>query len=276
MRTLSIVLALASSLFGSPIPDFPFIYVQGDASEYVPTSLVTIKFHVLKSSRSSVEAEKALGDSSKAIKEALRGLGVENPDINASEILKRQETGEFPPTMEKEGPGTLPDLRPLDEKEESKKPKDKETFFTVEQQFVLRIKNLKLYPNLAQYLMRSNDVTRFDVEFSATNRKEIIGRLRKAAFADARQSAEDIAKASGEKLGRIHSASEMPYSALGHLVGEDSGSNSSYGAAIPNEVYEVPPTVFESFEVNVLFRLDQGTPSQSEQAAPSNGDKPSN
>ncbi|MBC7838763.1 MAG: SIMPL domain-containing protein, partial [Nitrospiraceae bacterium] len=112
--------------------------------------------------------------------------------------------------------------------------------------------------------MRSNDVTKYDVEFSATNRKEIIGRLRKAAFADARKSAEDIAKASGERLGRIHSASEMPYSDLGKLVGEDSGSV-LYSVGIPEEVYEIPPTVPESFHVNVLFRLNQETPSQSEQ-----------
>lgn len=260
-------------LHGSPVPDFPFLYVKGEASESVPTSLATIRFHVSKSSRSSAECEKAFADASKVVRETLRDLGVANPEINASEIVKRQETGELPPIMEKEVPGTLPDMLPLEEKEESKKQKNKETFFTVDQLFVLKIKNLKIYPGLARYLMRSNDVTRFDVEFSATNRTEIMGRLRKAAFANARQSAEDIAKASGETLGRIHSASEMPYSALGNLVGEDSGSSMSCGAAMPMEVYEAPPTVFESFVVNVLFRLDQGTPTKSE-AAPPDGDKP--
>jgi len=105
------------------------------------------------------------------------------------------------------------------------------------------------------------------VVFSATNRDEVIEKLRKAAFADAKRAARNIAEASGETLGRIHSASEMPYSDLGQLVGESSGMElMSAGASASDEVYVVPPTVSESFSVNVLFRLEPGT----EPAPPAN------
>jgi hypothetical protein len=45
----------------------------------------------------------------------------------------------------------------------------------------------------------------------------------------------------------------------------------SAGAAVTDEVYVVPATVSESFNVNVLFRLEQGISKQSEQVVPPNG-----
>lgn len=264
MKTLAILFGLCGALAGSPIPDFPFIYVKGHASEEIPTSLVTIRFDLAKHSRTSAEGESALSDASKAAKQALRELGVKDKEIHATEILKRQEFGEFPQYSGKKESADTTALPPPDGPDESAASGKKEVYFTFRQEFVLKITDLKLYPALARHLMRSGDVSRYDVEFSATNRDEVVERLRKAAFADAKRAARNIAEASGETLGRIHSASEMPYSDLGQLVGESSGMELPAGASVSDEVYVVPPSVSESFSVNVLFRLKQGTTKQSE------------
>ena len=272
MKTLIILLGLSCALMGSPIPEFPFIFVEGKASEELPTTVATIRFQVAKYSRVSEQGESTLSEASKAIRKALRDLGIKDKDINASEVSKREEYGEFPQFQKKEEPFDPTQLPPLDDKDDSSPTKSKEAYFSFSQQFVIQISELKLYPDLARHLMRSGDVSRYDVEFSATNRKEVIDKLRRAAFADAKRAALEIAEASGERLGKIHSASEMPYSELSQLVGEDPRSGIDYaGSFSEDNVYEIPPTVPESFRVYVLFRLAPDKDPKSE-AAPSNGE----
>jgi uncharacterized protein YggE len=133
--------------------------------------------------------------------------------------------------------------------------KERDIFFLFSQGFRLKIKDLKLYPKLVERLIGSNEVNDFQSEFSAESRVEAIKRLRKAAFDDARQAAASIAEASGEKLGRIHSASELPYSYLERLMGEPESSSVGAMSSAQNDVYVVPPTVSESFQVYVLYRL---------------------
>ena len=270
MKTIIILLSLSCVLVGSPIPDFPFIFVKGNAFEEVPTNLATIRFQIIKHSRLSEQGESALSEASKATRKALRDLGVKDKDINASEVSKREEFGEFPQRQKMEAPSHLPQLPPLDDQGESKPPKSKESYFSFNQHFVIYLTDLKLYPDLARHLMRSGDVSLYDVEFSATNRKEVFDKLRRAAFADAKRAALELAEASGEKLGGIHSASEIPYSELSQLIGEDPNSGVMYSSSISeHEVYEVPPTVPESFGVYVLFRLTPDNNPRGE-AAPSN------
>lgn len=272
MKTLIIILSLSSTLVGSPIPEFPFIYVKGQASEDVSTNLATIRFDVVKNSRVSEQGESALSEASKAIRKALRDLGIKDKDINASEVSKREEYGEFPQFQKKIEPVDPTQLPPLDGPDESDQTKSKEAYYSLRQQFIIQINELKLYPDLARHLMRSGDVSRYDVEFSATNRKEVIDKLRRAAFADAKRAALEIAEASGERLGRIHSASEMPYSELSQLVGEDPRSGIMYSASFAEDkIYEVPPTVPESFGVFVLFRLAPDKDPKSEQGMTPNG-----
>jgi len=232
MKIITAILVLASIAIGSPIPDFPFLYVTGRAYEDLPTTHATIRFSIQIESKLSDEGEKRLQNASKAIMTILLEMGVAKSEIDSYEVRKLQTS-----------------RARADSKEQ-------DLYFSFSQGFRLKIKDLKLYPKLVERLIGSNEVTDFQSEFSAENRVEAIKRLRKAAFEDARQAAASIAEASGEKLGRIHSASELPYSDLGRLIGEPERGIGGGAAGIQSDVYVVPPTVSEWFQIHVLYRLD--------------------
>lgn len=256
MKALSILLSLSCLLSGSSIPDFPFIYVRGHASENIATNLATIRFDIAKHSRISDQGETRLSEASKSIRKLLRDAGIKDKDINATEISKREEYGEFPESKRDVKIANPMELPPLDGPDNPDPTKKKEAYYSFTQQFVIQIHDLKIYPDLARQLIRSGDVSRYDVNFSATNRKDVVDRLRRSAFADAKRAAIEIADASGEKLDRIHSASEMPFSELGQLVGEEDQSNGVYAGTFSEErIYEAPPTVSEAFGIYVLFRI---------------------
>lgn len=264
------LLCLTSCLVGSPIPDFPFIYVKGQAYENIPTNLAIIRFEVDKNSRVSEEGESALSNANKAIKKELLGLGVKEKDINATEIQKTEEYGEFPQFKNKVKSEDDSLVAPIPLEEETEPSKKKEAYFSFTQQFAIQLTDLKLYPQIARALMRSSDVSFYRVQFSATNQKAVIQKLRKEAFADAKRAAQELAEASGETLGKVHSVSEMPHSDLTDLIGQDdSGSMLSCGAPVSGPIYEVPATVTEYFDLIVLFRIEQNvTASEKEDDTP--------
>jgi uncharacterized protein YggE len=259
MKTFLLLLCLSNSLVASPIPDFPFIYVKGKAHENIPTNLAIIRFEVDKNHRVSEEGETALSDANKAIRKELLALGVKEKDISATEIQKSEEYGEFPQFRKKvqSDISILPLPVPLDEEEPEQKVK-KEAYYSFTQQYVIQLTDLKLYSQIVRSLMRSDHVSQYRVHFSATNRKDVVQKLRKEAFADAKRAAQELADASGETLGRLHSVSEMPHSDLSDLIGGDDSDSMLYaGSAVSVPIYEVPATVTEYFDVIALFRIEQ-------------------
>ena len=270
MKTLLMLLCLTSCLVGSPIPDFPFIYVKGQAYENIPTNLAIIRFEVDKNSRVSEEGESALSNANKAIKKELLGLGVKEKDINATEIQKTEEYGEFPQFKNKVKSEDDSLVAPIPLEEETEPSKKKEAYYSFTQQYVIQLTDLKLYSQIVRSLMRSDHVSQYRVHFSATNRKDVVQKLRKEAFADAKRAAQELADASGETLGRLHSVSEMPHSDLSDLIGGDDSDSMLYaGSAVSVPIYEVPATVTEYFDLIVLFRIEQNvTASEKEDDTP--------
>jgi uncharacterized protein len=97
----------------------------------------------------------------------------------------------------------------------------KQIYFQFSQSFDVTIRDLSLYPKLAEIFIGSDKVSNFSSNFYASDLKEVRKRIRVAALKDARESAETLVAASGTKLGQIHSISEFDHSALGELIGAE-------------------------------------------------------
>jgi uncharacterized protein YggE len=232
MKTLlAILLLLMPSLAsGSPIPDFPFLFVGGHASEDVPTARARITFSIENENEKSEIGEAELQKASIAMMALLKENGIPEKDIDASDVSKSRVSKD-----------------PFDEDK-------KQLYFKFSQNFDVTITDLTLYPKLAELFIGSDKVSGFNSYFHAGNLNEVTKRLRVAALKDARENAKILAEASGTTLGAIHSISELDYSEFGELIGAESYNPPN----IPpgrNEVYKVPPTVRESFYVRVLYRL---------------------
>jgi len=139
----------------------------------------------------------------------------------------------------------------------SKDPFDKDKkqiYFRFTQSFDVSITDLSLYPKLAEKFIGSDEVSGFRSYFYSGNLREVTKRLRIAAIKDARESALTITAASGTTLGAIHSISELDYSELGEFIGQETYDPPELPPG-RNEVYNVPPTVRESFYVRIVYRL---------------------
>jgi uncharacterized protein YggE len=94
MKIITAILVLASIAIGSPIPDFPFLYVTGSAYENLPTTHATIRFSIQIEAKLSDDGEKRLQTSSKAIMSILLELGVAKSEIVSYEVEKHQSSRE--------------------------------------------------------------------------------------------------------------------------------------------------------------------------------------
>ena len=249
MKILALFLVIPTLLCGSPIPDFPFLYVVGQVYEEFPTKSAKITFSVQAESEKAEEGERVLKDASKLIMKMIRDTGVKDAEIDASEVRKHRVSE-----------------KPFNEEQ-------RQVYYSFTQQFIVKISDLKIYPTLTEKLIGSNEVSSFDSEFFPETSPEITMRLRKAAFKDAKDNANGLAEASGEKIGRIHSASEVTYEEMGRLMGETRGGFLPSSAAGRDKVYEVPPTVPHFFQVFVLYRLAGPDNAKSEQDGGGKGEQ---
>ena len=251
MKTILLLFLAASVGMASPIPDFPFLFVGGDASEDVPTARAQITFRIANENEKSDVGEAALEEANLAVRALLKANGVKDKEIQVSDARK-QRVSKDPFVQEK-----------------------KQVYFEFSQDFEVTITDLSLYPKLAELFIGSDKVSGFNSSFYAGDLKEVTKRLRVAAIRNARENAETLSAASGAVLGTVHSISELDYSELGELIGQETYDPPNLPPG-RDEVYKVPPTVKESFHVRVLYRLATPNTTKAVPATPSDGDKPSN
>ena len=88
---LALLILIAAPLtVGSPIPDFPFLFVGGHASEDVPTARARITFNIENENEKSEIGEAELQKANIAMMTLLRESGIPEKDIDASDVRKRR------------------------------------------------------------------------------------------------------------------------------------------------------------------------------------------
>jgi uncharacterized protein len=230
MKVLFTLFAFASAAIASPIPDFPFLYIKGQAVEHVPTKSARITFDITNENEDAKAGEVALQEANRAVVAALKEIGIADSAVDTSDVIKRK-------------------VDKRDTNGESQK-----AYFEFTKNFQVTVDNLELYPVLAERFIGSNDVGNFDVRFYAGDLREVDKRLRIAAVKDANEQAEVLASAAGVELDGIHSVSDCDVGELSSLMGYEEGI--SLASPVGRDaVYKVPQTVPHFFGIRILYRL---------------------
>jgi uncharacterized protein len=143
MKFIFTLFAFVSGAIASPIPDFPFLYIKGQAVEHVPTEAARIRFNITNENEDAKAGESALQEANRAIVAALKEIGIADSHVTTSDVRKRKAT-----------------KRNADGDSEK-------AYFEFTKDFQVVVTNLKLYPVLAERFIGSNDVGQFDVSFYA-------------------------------------------------------------------------------------------------------------
>ena len=240
MRTsLLALLIMTVQATASPVPDFPFIAVSGQASKEVPPDKATINFTVLCHDADSEVAVASINKTLKGLVEGIVGLGISKNAITADNFFKWavREKGE-----------NFTQLKILG--------------YDASREVKVTLSTVELYTSVVRLILATNGVTKIDSKFDSSSRDKIEAELLASACMDAKRKANLMCTGVGTTLGDVFAISDRNFTTLSDFIGFGHGLSDSdpFGAApLPGLGEEVPFFVPAKFEiqasVNVLYRL---------------------
>jgi uncharacterized protein YggE len=233
---LTILLAASAAASASSFPDYPFIYVQGNARQEVAPNVGKITFNVWVA---DLKAEPALARVQARSSELLAGLakhGIEPADITSYSIEQ---------TFEGANEYRNRDAGP---------PR-----YIVSRTFVVEVTKLDSWSTVLSQLVGRADVTSLSVSFDRTDRQAIEANLELKAALDARQQGQRLAQAFGRELGSVVAVSRIGFDSIPTVFGTDiERYEVRYRLKAPGmgmAELTVPSTVVVERSVNTLFKL---------------------
>lgn len=245
MRRNILWYALAATLLttahAATIPDYPFVYVTGEAEVKVPPDVADATLSVLAEDPNAAVAEQTVESGVNGVLKLLRAAGVSDSRIDASGISKEVVT-----TDETENKPIV--IRG----------------YKVSRQFSVRITDLKKWPEIATRLLELQNVTDVEVTFGRSDAKRIDATLVGKAAMDAQERAQRLAKSFGQHAGAVMALSQSPFSNIGPTfgMGSEEGGDSA-GAPVMEMVVTgrrgssllIPDSIELSVEVHALVKL---------------------
>lgn len=169
-----------SSLYASPLPDFPFVAVEGTATKQIEPDQATITFSVTSYATESRQAYEALSNASLAVVNLCQALSIPDTDITAFQIDKRV-----------------------------KRKRDKDynaldiTGYEFSRRFKITLYSLDKYAELTSQLMDTQAVNATQVVFDSSKREAVQSSLIHEATEKAKRKANQMAMGLGVKLGNV-------------------------------------------------------------------------
>lgn len=195
MKKLLLPLALLATTlaFGSGLPTTPYVYVQGFAEEKIAPDTVTVAFSVNATDQDQGRAKAAVSEKSAAVFKLLQQLAIKDDSIAAHEISV-QENYEYN--------------------------SGKRVFngYTVARSFTARLTDFALYPKLIDGLVALRVDSLQGAQPSYSKATEAATRLKKAALAQARQQAEDLAAGMNARITGVFAASPIAFGEIPQAI----------------------------------------------------------
>jgi uncharacterized protein len=229
------VLAVAS-----PLPDYPFVYANGNATREVAPDKASITFSI---KTYDTQADKAFAQQSEVAARVLdfaSKLGLSNDAIVAKAIEKRA-------------------VRKQDDHNNDLEILGYETTRSV----TADVSDLGLFPKLIEFLYSQPNVENISAGFGRKDETTIRQALVEDACRDARERAERMAKGFGKKLGNVRAISEFGVSNVRNFLA--SGENYSVMSAdlalrgqdrIAHDFRVIPATVTFNAGIYALFAIE--------------------
>ena len=230
---IPLLLFIEVTAYASQLPDFPFVFVQGDAKTEVPPNIATVSFQVKEFDESAGMALEVVRKRSAELIEFFAEKKIKKEDIVAYEIDKtaKRETKEYK------------ELKILG--------------YEIRRRISIKIRDLRQYEQIVKKLLYTKNVMNIKSDFDRTDRKEIEKELIAEASRKAREQAEHMAKGFGVKVGSVFAISQRSFQRLAAQF-EFAGSFSrgmAEIASVEKEFLFVPSTITLRNNIKAIFKL---------------------
>jgi hypothetical protein len=238
MRISSLIawLCLSSWLaVASPLPEFPFVYVRGEAARSLAPDKALITFDITSYHTNAADAYRQQAESADQALAFTQQLGVPADAITAQAIEKRS-------------------VRREDEKDNELEIIGYETERTVK----IEVSDLALFPKLIEFLYTQPRIEEISVVFGRKDETAILKGLTEDACANAKENAERLTTGFQKRVKRVRAISESGFSGLGQPFGlyEDGSGFAAYRMTSERQDFRVIPstisfrkTVYAIFEI---------------------------
>jgi len=232
----AVALSLAISAAASPLPDFPFINVSGEAHLEVAPDKARIQFVIRQTAAKADTATEAVYRQGRELMQFLASQGVTEADIDAAQINKDALHKDY-------NDRTI-------------------TGYEASQPISITLHQLTNYVAIMDYLFKQPQIFSIHGSFDSSQREQHELKLSRQAGADARQRAERLAAAQGVKISAVFAISEA--SGWGQLAADFGfGAGAvSYGAmhktaemADGGNNLVLPRYITLQKSVNVLYKI---------------------
>jgi len=203
MKVLNLALALLamlgtlSSAFAADWPQFPFVYVMGEASAEVAPDLAKITFDVTVFDEDSNRLMQELSTSTQSVIDTSVANSVGKGDITSEQLAKR--------AVRAQAEGTYEQLRVLG--------------YEASRGFTITLMDVNRYSELIDALAALPHVTNLNTTFDIKNRATIEKKVTLDAEKDAIGRAKDLALGAGAELGKIHAVSQRGFYSIPGVFG---------------------------------------------------------
>lgn len=187
------VAAAVTSVHADGLPTTPYVYVQGAAEERVDPDQLTLTFQLNATDQDQVRAKALVTDKSAAVFQLLAQLGVKD-DAIVAQALSVGENYDFSSSK-----------RVLNG-------------YTVTRAFSVRLQDLTLYPKLVNGLVDLHVESVDNAQPGYSKAAERSTALKKAAMAQARQEASDLAASTGAKITGIFAVSPIAFGEIPQAI----------------------------------------------------------
>jgi uncharacterized protein len=236
MRHSSLSLLLIPfAVVASPLPDFPFVSVQGTARREIAPDKVTITFHIVSFDSSAEEAYRRQGDVADKVITFCEKLGIPTGAIVAQAIDKSAT------------------------RREDEKGKEFEILgYKTDRNVKIELSDLLEYQKLAEFLYAQSNVEDIVAEFGRKDEVALRQSLTDDACKMAMEDAERLSKGFHKKIKVVRAISGRGFADLGSPFGlsEDVGSYKA-GSHQKNRDFEaIPSTITLQQRVYAIFEIE--------------------
>ncbi len=244
-KTIVIVAALSLSTFAysqSALPDFPFVFAQGEADIKLPPDIAHISFTVLAYEADPEKARLVVRERTGQILDFISFLKIKQEDVVAYDISKRAVR-------------KRQDYRELEI-----------LGYDVSRQIRVTLRNVQLYEVFMKNLLSAANIESVKPGFDRTDREKVESDLLTDAAHNAKQQAEHMAKGFGAKLGTVYAITQAGgfYNLVTQFTvgmggrSAGGGAGAGGGARGRDEALFVPSTISFRKTVSAIYKIIPG------------------
>lgn len=237
MRSNSLALAAimaASSTSAAQLPDFPFVFVAGQATEDVAPEFAEVSLSIAAFSAQSDVSMRAVAGRTDEVLRLCEQHGIPTSDVVAYELDKRA-------------------VREMSDNYEALAILG----YEVSRSLTITVRSLDTYPGFMAELVEMDNVTHIRTHFDVNARRAVEERLVGSACRDARVHAELMAHSAGVELGQVHALSVARFAEVEEVLSDHGGgfAIARQASRLPQNLF-VPATIRIQKSVYALYRLE--------------------